>query len=56
MRGNLFTKNKLTHVNPNEKQDSSMVKTLQESDCLILRPPYEKSKKKGDRINIIKLI
>ena len=56
MRGNLFTKNKLTYVNPNKKQDSSMVKTLQESDCLILRPPYEGSKKKGDRIDIIKLI
>jgi molybdopterin biosynthesis enzyme len=43
-------------VKPQKNQDSSLVKTLQESNCLIVRPPHDHAKLKGDEVEIIKLI
>ena len=43
-------------VKPKKNQDSSLVKTLQESNCLIIRPPHDHAKLKGVEVDIIKLI
>ena len=56
MRGTLSLINDKNIVTPKKKQDSSLVKTLQESNCLIIRPPFDHAKIKGDKIEIIKLI
>ena len=56
MRGNVFVKNQQKIVSLKKEQDSSLTKTLQESNCLIIRPPFDLAKAKGDKIDIIKLI
>ena len=57
MRGNVFVnKSSKKIVKPQKNQDSSLTKTLQESNCLIVRPPHDHAKLKGDEIDIIKLI
>ena len=43
-------------VSPKSKQDSSLIKTLQESNCLIIRPPNDHSKNVDDLVDIIELI
>lgn len=43
-------------VSPKSKQDSSLIKTLQESNCLIIRPPNDNSKDVDDLVDIIELI
>ena len=56
MRGNVFLNKSKNIVKPQKNQDSSLVKTLQESNCLIVRPPHDHAKLKGDEVEIIKLI
>ncbi len=40
---------------PFERQDSSMLFTLVQSDCLVVRPPHAPTAKKGERVEIILL-
>ena len=56
MRGNVFDINQKKIVSLKNEQDSSLTKTLQESNCLVIRPPFDLAKAKGDKIDIIKLI
>ena len=56
MRGNVFVINQKKIVSLKKEQDSSLTKTLQESNCLVIRPPFDLAKAKGDKIDIIKLI
>ena len=42
-------------VEPFAKQDSSMMAKLAKANCLIVREPFDKQKKKGDSVKIIKL-
>ena len=56
MRGKLINKNKNQFVIIKRNQDSSLVKTLQESNCLIVRPPYVTAKEKGENVEIIQLM
>ncbi|MFL2812292.1 MAG: molybdopterin molybdotransferase MoeA [Paracoccaceae bacterium] len=56
MRGNVSLNKGKNIVMPKKNQDSSLVKTLQESNCLIIRPPHDKAKLKGNEIEVIKLI
>ena len=56
MRGNVSLNKNRNIVKPKKNQDSSLVKTLQESNCLIIRPSYDHAKLKGDEVDIIKLI
>ena len=42
-------------VEPFAKQDSSMMATLAKANCLIVRESFDKKKKKGDLVKIIKL-
>ena len=42
-------------VEPFNKQDSSMMATLAKANCLIVREPFDKKRKKGDSVKIIKL-
>ena len=56
MRGNVSLNKSKNIVKPKKNQDSSLVKTLQESNCLIIRPSHDHAKLKGDEVNIIKLI
>ena len=56
MRGNVLLNKSKNIVKPQKNQDSSLVKTLQESNCLIVRPPHDHAKLKGDEVEIIKLI
>ena len=56
MRGNFTIIENKIMVSPKKEQDSSLIKTLQESNCLIVRPPYDCAKKKGEKVEIIKLI
>ena len=56
MRGNVLLNKSKNIVRPKKNQDSSLVKTLQKSNCLIIRPPYDHAKLKGDEVDIIKLI
>ena len=42
-------------VMPFEKQDSSMLAVFTEADCLIVRKPFARSSKKGNRVPIIRL-
>jgi molybdopterin molybdotransferase len=56
MRGNVSVINQKKVVSLKKVQDSSLTKTLQESNCLVIRPPYDLAKAKGDKIDIIKLI
>ena len=56
MRGNVFDINQKKIVSLKNEQDSSLTKTLQESNCLVIRPPFDLAKVKGDKVDIIKLI
>ena len=56
MRGNVSFNNGKNVVITKNNQDSSLVKTLQESNCLVVRPPNDSVKCKGDEIKIIQLI
>ena len=56
MRGNVFEINQKKIVAIRKEQDSSLTKTLQESNCLVIRPPFDLAKAEGDKIDIIKLI
>ena len=40
---------------PFEKQDSSMLRLLAESQCLVLRPPHAEAAKAGDSVEIVRL-
>ncbi len=42
-------------VYPKERQDSSLVKTLQESNCLIIRAPNDNARLAGQTVDILKL-
>ena len=55
MRGKLTYKNEKRLVSPKERQDSSLIKTLQDSNCLIMRPPNDKARFQNDLVEIITL-
>ncbi|MCH8189196.1 MAG: molybdopterin molybdenumtransferase MoeA, partial [Proteobacteria bacterium] len=40
---------------PFEKQDSSMLRLLTESQCLVIRPPHAPAARAGDTVRIIRL-
>jgi molybdopterin molybdotransferase len=42
-------------VTPFSRQDSSMLRTLCRSDCLILRPPFAEALPAGARVSILPL-
>ena len=42
-------------VYPKDRQDSSLVKTLQESNCLIIRAPNDNTRLAGQTVDILKL-
>ena len=45
----------LLEVSPANSQDSSLLKTLSESNCLIIRPPYAPEVREGEIVNILPL-
>ena len=51
----LFTKKGEKIVEPFSLQDSSMMANLAKANCLIVREPFDKKRKKGDTVKIIKL-
>ncbi len=55
MRGNLTNDQGEMVVFAKEKQDSSLIKTLKESNCLIVRQPNDIARSKNDLVKIIKL-
>ena len=42
-------------VRPFERQDSSMLRTLCDADCLIVRPPFAPAAQAGDTVEVISL-
>ncbi|MEM8688266.1 MAG: gephyrin-like molybdotransferase Glp [Pseudomonadota bacterium] len=42
-------------ADPFDRQDSSMLRRLSQSDCLVIRPPFAPAAKAGDPVNLIKL-
>ena len=50
-----FTKKGEKIVEPFSLQDSSMMANLAKANCLIVREPFDKKRKKGDTVKIIKL-
>lgn len=42
-------------ADPFDRQDSSMLRRLAQSDCLVIRPPFAKAAKAGDTVELIKL-
>ena len=42
-------------VEPFDKQDSSMISNLAQSDCLIIREPNAPSAKIGDLVKVLRL-
>jgi len=40
-------------VRPFDRQDSSMLRTLAEADCLIVRPAHDAPKRPGDRLSVM---
>ena len=40
---------------PFDKQDSSMLSTLTDADCLVVRPPHAPPAKAGERVDIVRL-
>ncbi len=42
-------------ADPFDRQDSSMLRRLTESDCLVIRPPFAPAAKAGDAVELIKL-
>ena len=56
VRANIVNDGGIRIVSPKDKQDSSLVKTLQESNCLIIRPPNDNIKNIDDLVDIIELI
>ncbi|MFL2791006.1 MAG: molybdopterin molybdotransferase MoeA [Paracoccaceae bacterium] len=55
MRGNIEIKDGEQIVYLKDRQDSSLVKTLQESNCLIIRPPNDKAKRANEIVDIMEL-
>jgi molybdopterin molybdotransferase len=56
LRGRLArgTDGRLT-ATPFSRQDSSMMRTFRDADCLIVRPPHAPESKKGEMIQILRL-
>ena len=42
-------------VTPNKNQDSSSLSTLAQSNAFIVRKPFDRAKKKGDLVKILKI-
>lgn len=42
-------------ADPFDRQDSSMLRRLTQSDCLVIRPPFAPAAKAGERVEFIKL-
>ena len=42
-------------ADPFDRQDSSMLRRLAQSDCLVIRPPFAPAAKAGDAVELIKL-
>ncbi len=42
-------------VTPFTRQDSSMMSKLAEADCLVVRPPHDPARQRGDRVTILPL-
>lgn len=56
MRANLAIKHGRQLVYPKERQDSSLIRTLQDANCLIVRPPNDSARYKNDVVDIIDLV
>ena len=54
MRAFTFQKGTTQYVKPFSKQDSSMTNIFANSNCLIVREPFEEMKNPGDTVNFIK--
>ena len=54
VRSNLINDNGVVKVKPIKKQDSSMITSFSQSDCLIARKPHDISKNEGDKVDILK--
>ena len=54
VRSKLINDKGVIKVKPFNKQDSSMITNFSQSDCLIAREPYDKSKNDGDNVKILK--
>ena len=55
LRANIIIEDGEQIVYPKNKQDSSLVKTLQESNCLIIRAPNDNARVAGQTVDILKL-
>jgi molybdopterin molybdotransferase len=42
-------------VTPFVRQDSSMMSRLAEADCLMVRPPFDPARSRGDTVSILPL-
>ncbi len=42
-------------VSPFRTQDSSMLRTLADSNCVIMRPPHDPARKAGERVHVLML-
>ncbi|MDG2355140.1 MAG: molybdopterin molybdotransferase MoeA [Paracoccaceae bacterium] len=56
VRANMRNDGGIRIVSPKNRQDSSLIKTLQESNCLIIRPSNDNIKDVDDLVDIIELI
>ena len=54
IRAKIKNQNGYLFAIPFERQDSSMIHQFSLADCLILRDPFEKENKNGDKIKIIR--
>ena len=54
VRAKIKNKNGYLYVNPIDKQDSSMITQFSNSDCLIVRNPFDNPKSDGDLVKILK--
>ena len=54
VRSKLIDDKGVIKVKPFNKQDSSMITNFSQSDCLIAREPYDRSKNDGDNVKILK--
>ena len=54
VRAKIKNKDGNVYVNPIDKQDSSMITQFSNSDCLIVRNPFDDAKFDGDLVNILK--
>ena len=54
VRANTNYINGVLHVTPFNLQDSSMITTFSRADCLVVRDPFEQSKRNGENVRVLK--